>query len=612
MVSSFFDKIKNALNNGASPQHAQTNGAVSSRQKLVAPTKVTTLKVKSPKIESLADPQFLQIFNKMVRNFEVRLTGPNGAISLQANVKDYVEVLTTLDVHVNIVFIFIDKPSIDQIPGGSSAIIAVRQQVTKWYESQTKESPIHIRVIYLEKDSIPAVIRRWSDLDKASAENRQERGRWQYEIDRLLYEASKKNASDIHIQRRDIGGKIRLRVYGDMMDLRHIDDHDAKTLIDVFWNTIAEATGSSWSPATFGHKAVARRAFSFNNEELDLRLRAQILPHEGTTYDLVCRILPSDQDFEKLNIYSMNYHDRHIAQIQRALRKKDGMVVVCGTTGSGKTTTLAAMSSSYAKLYTDPSGTFTRKMVTIEDPIEIQMPIATQVLVGVDRAGDEAAVTHSTALRWALRGDPDFINMGEVRSETSADGVSEATNSGHKLVTTVHASATQVVITRLHELGIPLTTLSNEGFLDLIVYQMLTKLICPDCGIPLENNLESVKEAVGQEKAIGLELMYEQLVGTGMDLSQVVVRNYSGCKKCGHTGRIGQIPVVEAVTPAPDMLRAIQNNDLLEFKRLWYETHGGWSLTDHALHLIERGRADPIEIFFSVGDLKATNWKSGL
>ena len=262
-----------------------------------------------------------------------------------------------------------------------------------------------------------------------------------------------------------------------------------------------------------------RVSVRFGGEPLDLRIA--ILP---TTHgeQVVLRILHravSKPDLEQLG---MTPPIREL--FERAIRQPYGAVVVCGPTGSGKTTTL------YTALHmlNDPG----RVLMTIEDPVEYQIPGVNQIEIS-----PKSGLTFSSGLRTILRSDPDVLLVGEIRDEETARIAMQAGMTGHLVLTTLHAHNAAGSIARLKDMGVETGLLASS--VNCVVAQRLARRLCTDCR-------ESYWPTDDELKQLGL---LEQK-------GKIFLHRPKGCARCGNTGYRGRVALYE-VMPITREVRAL-------------------------------------------------------
>ena len=262
-----------------------------------------------------------------------------------------------------------------------------------------------------------------------------------------------------------------------------------------------------------------RIALKIEERPVDLRIASLPTPlGEG----IVIRILNSEVAFHSLD--DMGLSDRNRETLTRMLRKPYGCIFLAGPTGSGKTTTL------YAALQeiNDP----TRKIVTVEDPIEYRMEGLTQVAVNT-RVG----LTFAAGLRTILRFDPDVVMVGEVRDPETASIAIRAALTGHLVLSSIHTNDAPSALTRLSDMGVePYVTASA---LVGAIAQRLVRKLCPTCKQPVE---------IPSERLIAAGF-------TSAEIKTLVPYGPVGCSSCRDTGFRGRQAVFEMMEMDDELTR---------------------------------------------------------
>jgi general secretion pathway protein E len=215
--------------------------------------------------------------------------------------------------------------------------------------------------------------------------------------------------------------------------------------------------------------------------------------------------------------------------LSKAMKQSAGMIIICGPTGSGKTTTL------YGLLGTIDFSA--RNVVTVEDPVEYVLPHTSQIEVN-----PKADITFANALRSILRQDPDVIVAGEVRDAETAAMAFQASQTGHLVLATLHSSSNLATLVRLMDLGIKPLLLSSA--LSLIVSQRLVRKLCDNCKRPADLSTEQI----------------EEFKRRGVNIKEV--KTADGCKKCGGTGYYGRTAIMD-VTILDEKIKTILADDRL-------------------------------------------------
>ncbi len=264
-----------------------------------------------------------------------------------------------------------------------------------------------------------------------------------------------------------------------------------------------------------------RVSVRFGGEPLDLRIA--VLP---TTHgeQVVLRIL--HRAVSKPDLAELGMTPAAREQFEQAIRQPYGTVIVCGPTGSGKTTTL------YTALHmlNDPG----RVLMTIEDPVEYQIPGINQVEISV-----KSGLTFSRGLRTILRSDPDVLLVGEIRDEETARIAMQAGMTGHLVLSTVHAHNAASSIARLKDMGVEPGLLASS--VNCVVAQRLARRLCTDC-----------REAYwpGDEELQELGLMEQK--------GKVFLHRPKGCGRCGNAGFRGRVALYEVMPVTGEIRRLLE------------------------------------------------------
>lgn len=251
--------------------------------------------------------------------------------------------------------------------------------------------------------------------------------------------------------------------------------------------------------------------------DVDIRVSTLPTPHGE---DIVLRLL--DQKAQSLSLQSTGLTARIVERYRETLRRSNGLILVTGPTGSGKSTTL------YSCLTEIIDGT--RKIITVEDPVEYEIPGITQIQVN-----EGAGLNFSTVLRSILRHDPDVIFIGEIRDRETAEIAVQASLTGHLVLSTIHTNSATGAIGRFLDMGVADYLLSSS--LVAISAQRLLRRLCEDC-----RRLE-LPDAVAVERF-------------GLDPEQPLYQA-SGCPKCARTGYRGRLPIGEMLEMTPALRQQI-------------------------------------------------------
>jgi type II secretory ATPase GspE/PulE/Tfp pilus assembly ATPase PilB-like protein len=333
--------------------------------------------------------------------------------------------------------------------------------------------------------------------------------------ERILAEALAAGASDIHIEPAAEGMLVRLRVDGSLYDALLVPAASAASLVSRLKVSAGLDIADRLRPQD------GRIATSRNGRPIDLRVST--LPLGARGEKVVIRILDSRSTSTELA--ALGFLPAELHRFEKLLAAHEGMVLVTGPTGSGKTTTLYSALGRVRNAETN--------VVTVEDPIEYRLEGISQVQVN-----EKAGLTFAAALRSILRQDPDVILVGEIRDgETAGIGV-KASMTGHLVLSTLHTNDAPSAIARMQDVGVDLGALS--GALKGVVAQRLIRRVCPDCSEPV---------------ALADLPMDQQMMLMGKKTGSL--RRAVGCPSCRGTGYRGRMVVPEVLVVGEEMQRAI-------------------------------------------------------
>jgi type IV pilus assembly protein PilB len=297
------------------------------------------------------------------------------------------------------------------------------------------------------------------------------------------------------------------------------------------------------------------------SEDRTVDVRVSSLPTSDGE-KIVMRVL--DPSTALRSIDSVGLSRRDLNTLRAAIRKPEGMILVTGPTGSGKTTTLYAV---IQEIFSPEIN-----IVTIENPIEYEMKEVNQVEVNVKQG-----LTFADVLRSTLRQDPDVILVGEIRDRETAEVAFHAAQTGHLVLSTLHTLDTSSTVTRLLELGIEHHLLASS--LVAVIAQRLVRTVCERCAEPAV-----VDEATA--KALGLK-----------GRTSMRGKGCPACRKSGFSGRIGVYEVMEVTKKVQQTIESKAPDSTL---RRVARAEGMTTLIEDALAKIEAGRTTPEEVLASV------------
>ncbi len=406
----------------------------------------------------------------------------------------------------------------------------------------------------------------------------------------LLSRAVSEGASDIHIVRRQRTASISFRVDGQITPIAdwsgQFTDQTCRFIYEVMGND-QEVTWNRHEP----QDAVVDTVLPSGRR---VRVRIGTIPASPDGYDMVLRILPGGS--ETLKLENLGYSSEQIQSIYALTTRPSGLVVMAGSVGSGKSTSIVGMLHRELEIHDHRL-----RIITVEDPPERVIPNATQVPV-VRKRGSRTDDDFSSAIRAALRCDPDTLMVGEIRDLQSAVITIKFAQSGHRVYTTLHASTATSIVSRLIGIGVDPTLLCTPDVLKGLIYQTLVPLLCEYCKIDTAQWLSQDDNKHGRRRS-DCDRVVSVLEKKGLDTGNIAYRLDGGCSHCLGTGIAGRTLIAEVVIPDDQMLSMFRQGEFIEARRHWIQNLGGHPIEEHSLQLIASGRASPLDVEWRIGQL---------
>jgi type II secretory ATPase GspE/PulE/Tfp pilus assembly ATPase PilB-like protein len=330
-------------------------------------------------------------------------------------------------------------------------------------------------------------------------------------VDLIISEGILSRSSDIHIEPEEGGVAVRYRIDGVLRQVMKIPRNAGLPLISRI------KIMSSLDIADRMRPQDGRARVAVNGQPIDLRVST--LP-AAQGEKVVIRILDSRATVKTLE--SLGFNPGETESINQLLANKEGVILVTGPTGSGKTTTLYSMIN---QIKTEGVN-----IVTVEDPVEYRMQGIVQVQVQ-----EKAGLTFGSALRSILRQDPNVILVGEIRDKETAQIAVQASLTGHLVLSTLHTNDAANAVTRLVDIGVEAYKIAAA--LRGVIAQRLMRKLCPTC------------------KEVWMEAPPEKLrkwISTGTPMYRA-----AGCPDCAMTGYRGRFSIIEVLTVSPEVERRI-------------------------------------------------------
>ena len=379
----------------------------------------------------------------------------------------------------------------------------------------------------------------------------------------IITDAVKKNASDIHFDPSKDDVKIRIRIDGILSDYSIIPAKYKRNMI----SRIKMIAGMNIMETRLPQDGAIKSRMG--KKMLDLRVSS--LPTNNGE-KVVIRILDYSKSLQGLEALGLS--EAAIAKIEKMIKVPNGIILVTGATGSGKSTTVYSI---LQKMNTDDVN-----IITVEDPVEMDILGINQV-----QAQAEIGLTFATVLRSILRQDPDIIMIGEIRDDETARIAVRASITGHKVLSTIHTNNSLNTIERLTDMEVERYLLGTA--LEGIISQKLARRICEHCRILRKTN--------DYEKDVFKRVFNK-------DVDEIYDANPDGCEHCfrGYSGRIGLYEVLNI----NDIRDAITNNvKKTELRKLVYD--------GNTITLLEDGLQKVLDGFTSFSEiLKAVDLENDL
>ncbi len=332
-------------------------------------------------------------------------------------------------------------------------------------------------------------------------------------VNQILSTAVKERASDIHVDPREDRISVRYRIDGELVAAKEFPER----MYSQFISRIKVMSNMDITETRVPQDGRIRETIEGRN--IDLRIST--LPTvKGEK--IVMRIL--DLSAQTFSLADLNLTDELRAKVERMIKKPNGIILVSGPTGSGKSTTLYSFLRTLNKQEVN--------IITVEDPVEIRMEGLNQVQVDTD-----INLTFARVLRSVLRQDPNIIMVGEIRDSETAEIATRASLTGHLVLSTIHTNDAVSTVARLVDAGIEpfLVATSLSG----VISQRLVRKLCPHCA------------------RVDVPNQSEQKVLSELGVNIQTVKRGMGCEHCNETGYSGRVAIFEILEITPRLVEAI-------------------------------------------------------
>jgi type IV pilus assembly protein PilB len=379
-------------------------------------------------------------------------------------------------------------------------------------------------------------------------------------VNYVVFNAVKEGASDIHIEPAERCMRVRFRIDGRLYKSLEVPSH----LLNAVTSRIKIMASMDISERRLPQDG--RVHVLLDGRKIDLRVSTFPTSRGEKT---VIRIL--DTRAISLNLEDLGFAEDILSKFQESIRVPNGIILVTGPTGSGKTTTLYAALNAVSSMENN--------VCTVEDPIEYHLPLINQFQVQ-----EKIGLTFSKALRTLLRQDPDVIMVGEVRDEETARTAIQAALTGHLVLSTLHTNDAPSAITRMVNMGVEPYLIGAA--LNAVLAQRLVRCICPKCRQTYEppRTLRKALERMGCES----DTLYKGV----------------GCRACRNTGFKGRIGIHELLLVTDELRDAVVSNPGINHLRGIAARTGLISLQRDGFRKVREGITTIEEILHVTGEVR--------
>lgn len=444
-------------------------------------------------------------------------------------------------------------------------IVAI-DQVKRFFPPHFKLNPVYVPEVdilhaldqyHSYEMSIEGILKEIENIDIQTISNESDlRGDYKSPmvrlVDAILTDAVHRAASDIHFEPENSFLRIRYRIDGKMVQVRSIHKEH--------WSAISVRIKimSGMNIAETRKPQDGRINSEIIGRKIDFRVSTQPTIHGE---NIVMRILDEKQSI--LSLDSLGFSSYHVNLLKRMVQRPEGVIILTGPTGSGKTTTLYTILNYINSI--------DKNIMTLEDPVEYRIPLIRQSNIRMDVGMDFASGVKSI-----LRQDPDVILIGEVRDKDTAMSAIQAAMTGHQVYTSLHTNDALAAIPRLMNIGVPNYLMA--GSLIGIFAQRLARKLCSDCKAP--------------EPLTDIE---KKIMGPKYSNINTIMKS-KGCQKCNNTGYKGRTVIAEILVFDRDLDDMVSSSKTRKEMMDYILSKGFVTMQEDGLHKVAAGILDLKEL----------------
>lgn len=384
-------------------------------------------------------------------------------------------------------------------------------------------------------------------------------------------------ASDLHVTVEGPTAELEYRFLGDLVGYKDWSGEKAMRLIRGI-HFYASGTTPTFDAHINSEGRLSPDDFNLPPGVAGVRIEFVTLGFDG--FMIVMRFAGTSSDAE-----ATGYSEKHEEAFKRFREEREGIVIVSGPTGSGKSTKLRL---EMRRILEEQE--YKQRLVTVESPIEAKIKGARQMPVVYSEDPKQRKYAYANTMKSALRVDSDYLMLGECLEPSAAEMAFIAAITGHLLYTTIHTNDAIDIMFRFIDMEVPVEKVCQSGLVKGLVAQRLVQVLCDHCKLPVSENKELLPEDLYEA--------VEPLLAEGHEL---YTAKKGGCSHCRNFGASGRTAVAEVVEPNENFLVAVRAKDKAKAREIWVNELEGVTFLEHAISKMIAGEVDPRQVKGRVG-----------